>query len=102
MADFFSSTGSSILAAVIVGALGIGTVVKVKISGRAEHSSKLGDRLIGIAWIMLIGGLILFGSHQGQFADLGKNDTYAMLGADLMGLSIPVWAAGKLSRLFFA
>ncbi len=101
MGSFFSSVSSGVLVAIVVAVFGLGTVTVRIVSGPAKQASKIGDRLIGAAWIMMILGAVLFGSHQGQFVNLGANDIYAMLGADLMGLSIFFWCAGKLSRLFF-
>jgi hypothetical protein len=102
MSDFLSSVGSGVLTAIIVAALGIsGGATVIVVTGSSRGRAKLGDRLIGTAWIMLIVGLILFGANNGQFTNLAADNVWAMLGADLMGFSIFFWCGGKLARLFF-
>jgi CHASE2 domain-containing sensor protein len=56
--------------------------------------------VIAISWIMIIGGLGLFGANNGQLTNAQVNNTSAMIGLDLFGIGIIVLVIGKIGSWF--
>lgn len=67
MNDIFTNATGSIIAAIVIAILGIGTVSKVQRSG-----GKAGKNIIIVAWIMIIGGFAHASGNINDHQDLGQ------------------------------
>ncbi len=85
---------SGLIVVAIAGWLGIGrSTVRVITGARSTRTWKW---VILISWLMIIGGLYLFGANKGQFTNISANNIYAMMGLDLLGFGIIGLGIGKV------
>ena len=96
MKDLFIQVASGLIVLLIAGFLGLGAKTIKVMSGHSSRPTKKWKWLIIIGWIMVFGGLALFGSHSAvtkqiyPFADTGFQT--ALLGVIVLGIGkVGLW-----------
>ncbi len=85
---------SGLIVVAIAGWLGIGRSTVRVITG--SRSTRKWKWVILISWLMIIGGLYLFGANKGQFTNISANSIYAMMGLNLLGFGVIGLGIGKV------
>lgn len=99
MSGFLIGVAGTVVAGVILWAMGIGRGVSVRVHGGGQQR-RTGKKMVLIAWAMIILGVILGGQHALPQGGWNLHDTQTLLGLGLVEIGGIVLIIGSIVAWF--